>query len=42
MEPVIRKIDSISEKFNVDFVISISLDEEELPASLKDKIIVSL
>ncbi len=42
VEPVIRKLDSISEKFNVDFVISISLDEEELPASLKDKIIVSL
>ena len=42
VEPVIRKLDNISEKFNVDFVISISLDEEELPASLKDRIIVSL
>lgn len=42
VEPVIRKLENISERFKVDFVISVSLDEEEIPASLKDKIIVSL
>ena len=42
VEPIIAKLDKISEAFSVNFVISISLDEEEFPASLKDKIIVSL
>lgn len=38
----IAKIEKISEKFHVDFVISISLDESELPESVRSKIIVSL
>lgn len=42
IEPVINKLEKISETYNVNFVISISLDEDELPASVKDKIIVSL
>ena len=42
VEPIVAKLDKISEAFSVNFVISISLDEEEFPASLKDKIIVSL
>lgn len=42
VEPIINKLDAVSEKFGVDFVLSISLDEDELPASLKEKIIVSL
>lgn len=42
IEAIIQKLDAVSEKFGVDFVLSISLDEAELPASLKDKIIVSL
>ena len=42
VEPIVAKLDKISEAFSVHFVISISLDEEEFPASLKDKIIVSL
>ena len=37
-----RKIEAMSEKFNIDFVISASLDESELDDSLKDKVIVSL
>ena len=39
---VIEKLEKISEAFGVDFVLSVSKDEEELPASVKDKIIVSL
>lgn len=42
VEPVIAKLEKLSEKFEVDFILSVSLDEEELPASLKDKVIVSL
>ncbi len=42
IEPIIKKLEKISEVFGVDFILSVSLDEEELPASVKDKIIVSL
>ena len=42
VESIITKLDKISEAFNVNFVLSISLDEDEFPASVKDKIIVSL
>ena len=42
MEAVIRKLEGISEKFKVDFVVSVSLDEDELPVSVKDKIVISL
>ena len=40
--PVITKLEKISEMFQVDFILSISLDEQDLPESLKSKIIVSL
>lgn len=40
--PVIEKLEKISTSFDVDFILSISLDESELPAALKDKVIVSL
>ncbi len=40
--PVIEKLDQISEQFKVDFVLSVSLDEAELPESAKSKVIVSL
>ena len=42
IEPIIKNLDDIGEKFGIDFVLSISRDEAELPASLKEKIIVSL
>ena len=42
INPVIDKLSKVSETFNVDFILSISLDEAELPDSLKSKIIVSL
>lgn len=42
LDNVIAKIEKISEKFHVDFVISISLDESELPERVRSNIIVSL
>ncbi len=38
----IGKLETISSKFHVDFVLSISVDESALPADLKSKVIVSL
>ena len=38
----IEKLETISEKFHVDFVISVSIDEHALPDNLKSKVIVSL
>ena len=40
--PVVEKLEKVSESFGVDFVLSVSKDEQELPESLKTKIIVSL
>ncbi len=40
--PVISKIEKISEKFNVDFVLSISVDASELPEEMKSKVIAAL
>ena len=40
--PVIDKLSKLSDKFKVDFVLSVSLDESELPEGLKDKILISL
>ena len=42
LEKVIEKIEKISEKFHVDFVISLSRDESELPESIRKNVIVSL
>ena len=42
IEPIINKLEAVSKKFGVDFILSISRDEAELPASYKEKIIVSL
>ena len=39
---VVAKLDEMSEKFGVDFVLSVSLNESELDDSLKSKIIVSI
>ncbi|MCQ2523693.1 MAG: twitching motility protein PilT [Lachnospiraceae bacterium] len=41
-EAVVAKLDKISEKFNVNFIVSISKNEAELPESVKSKIIISL
>ena len=38
----IEKLETISTKFHVDFVLSVSIDENALPENLKSKVIVSL
>ena len=38
----IDKLEKLSEKFNVDFVLSLSMDESELPESVKSKVVISL
>ena len=40
--PVIAKLEKIGDAFGVDFILSVSLDEDELPADMKSKIAVSL
>ena len=42
IEDILKKLEVISQKFGVNFVLSISLDEDELPETFKDKVIVSL
>ncbi|MDD3205042.1 MAG: twitching motility protein PilT [Lachnospiraceae bacterium] len=39
---VIPKLEEISEKFKIDFILSISMDENEVPDAFKSKIIISL
>lgn len=38
----IEKLEAISNKFGIDFVVSISMDEVDMDESLKSKIILSL
>ena len=38
----IARMETISNNFNIDFVISVSATEEEIPDTLKDKVIMSL
>lgn len=38
----IKKLDSISSVFNIDFIISLSLDQSELSEEMKDKVLVAL
>ncbi|MCR4587187.1 MAG: twitching motility protein PilT [Lachnospiraceae bacterium] len=40
--PTIEKLEVISKNFDVDFIVSVSLDQSELPDSVKDKVIVAL
>ena len=40
--PVIEKLEKISQNYGINFVLSVSMDESELPEALKTKIIVSL
>lgn len=40
--PAIHKLELISETFKIDFVLSISLDETELPGEVKPHILLSL
>ena len=38
----VDKLEALSKKFEVNFILSVSVDESELPAGLKDKILISL
>lgn len=38
----IEKLERLSKAFDVNFILSISKDADELPAELKDKVIISL
>lgn len=40
--PTINKLDEMSKKFSIDFIISLSMDESELCENLKSKVIVAL
>jgi hypothetical protein len=42
IEGMVEKLERISKRFNVNFVLSCSVDESELAESLHDRIIVSL
>lgn len=42
IEKVVQKLEKISEQFQVNLVISISMNFEQLPESVKDHVIVSL
>lgn len=39
---VIQKLERIGEEFSIDFIISIGMNESDLPEDLKSKIIISL
>lgn len=41
-EAILNKLSQVGEKFGVDFIISASVTEEQLPDTYKDKVIVSL
>lgn len=42
VENALVKFQKISEKYNINFVMSISMDEKDIPESMKSTIIVSL
>lgn len=42
VSPVIDKLEKVGNVFGVDFFISISLDEDEMPEDMKSKIMMSL
>ncbi|MBQ6603880.1 MAG: twitching motility protein PilT [Eubacterium sp.] len=42
IERTVRKLDEISTQFNVDFILSVSMDKEMLPEGLKDMVSTAL
>lgn len=42
IEPTVKKLEAVSEKFGVQLILSVSLDEHELPESLKSNVLVAL
>ena len=42
VEDTLSQLDAIGQQFNLTFVVSISMDKEEIPASLQSKIVTAL
>lgn len=42
LEVVLKKLDAVSKQFNIDFTVSVGVDESALAPSFKEQIIVSL
>ena len=42
VEGALEKVKKLGDKYNINFVISISMDEKDIPESMKSAIIVSL
>ena len=42
LEVVLKKLDAVSKQFNIDFTVSVGVDESALTPSFKEQIIVSL
>ena len=42
VEPVIKSLEEISEKFGVDMFLSVSTTNGDIPETLSDKVLVSL
>jgi len=40
--PIVDKLEKLGESFDIDFVLSVGVNEDELPEALKEKVIVSL
>lgn len=38
----VDKLEKLGEKFDIEFILSVSMDEDELPSSLHNKIVISL
>lgn len=38
----IKKLEALGEKYNVTFIVSVSMDEEELPEQVKKDVVVAL
>ena len=38
----LEQLTTVGEKFNVKFIISMSLDKEDIPAAFQDKIVTAL
>ncbi|MCR5671606.1 MAG: twitching motility protein PilT [Butyrivibrio sp.] len=40
--PTLEKLEQLGEKFGIEFVLSMSMDESELPEAVKSKVVISL
>ncbi len=42
IEGTVNKLEKLSNKYNIKFILSISMDEKDIPESMKSKVIISL